>query len=77
MAVDTSDGRNAVRGSDQHTGPEPTHDNVEKLLNQAAQDDLAARDAILKEQRGNASAHAITGQTTPNDASGPAEVKPR
>ena len=55
---------------------DPTHDSAEKILAQSIADDLESRQAQLQKSQ---SLHVgkITGQTTPNDASGPAEVKPR
>jgi hypothetical protein len=60
----------------QHTGSEPTHNTTDKITQKSTADDLAARDANLREQRTNASAHAIKGQHTANKTADHAEIKP-
>ena len=65
MAVDTTNGRKAVRSGDQHTGPQPTH---ETITDKMQQDDLAAREAALAKAR-DQHVGKTAGMKMPNDAS--------
>lgn len=60
----------AVRGSDQHTGPEPSHDTTEKMVQKMVDDDLATREAELAKAR-STQVGSIEGQITPNTVKKP------